>query len=176
MKFKSLLLFIVATAPILSNTPTPEATMNTVDPMNQAAQAIAGLAIQLKAQVPAYENLVAAIDTQLTMECPTAADPLCQEKLETVWEIYRLALRDRQTVASATADLYQKAVTDLTALQNLADCGPLLSTFQGKLNELQAKAKEQDTRCGGLANEVVVLAPSVAQQLKLEQRDLAAVK
>ena len=57
MKFKSFLLFVVATAPILSDTPTHEAAMNAVDPMNQAAQAIAGLAIQLKAQVPAYEKL-----------------------------------------------------------------------------------------------------------------------
>ena len=176
MKFKSFLLFVVATAPILSDTPTHEAAMNAVDPMNQAAQAIAGLAIQLKAQVPAYENLIAAIDTQLKIECPTAADPLCQEKLETVWKIYQLAIQDRQTVASATVGLYQKTITDLTALQNLAECGPLLSTFQSQLNDLQARALEQDARCGGLANEVVVLAPSVAQQLRLEQRDLAAVK
>ena len=176
MKFKSFLLFVVATVPILSNTPTPEAAMNAVNPVDQAAQAIAGLAVQLKAQLPAYENLIAQIDTQLKIECPKAADPLCQDKLETVWEIYQLALRDRQAVASATVGLYQKAVTDLTALQNLADCGPLLSTFQSQLNDLQANAKEQDARCGGLANEVVVLAPTVAQQLKLEQRDLAAVK
>ena len=170
MKLKSFLLMLVATAPILSNTPTPEATMNAVNPIDQAAQAIAGLALQLKAQVPAYENLVAVIDAQLKMECPQAEDPICQEKLETVWQIYQLALRDRQTIANATVGLYQKAVTDLTAVQTLADCGPLLSTFQSQLNDLQAKAKEQDARCDQLANEVVLLAPSV------EQRELAVAK
>ncbi len=174
MKFKSFLLMIVATAPILSNNLTPEAAMNAVSPADQAAQAIAGLAVQLKAQVPAYENFVAAIDTQLKMECPKAEDPLSQDKLEVVWEIYQLALSDRQTIANATVSLYQKAITDLTALQTLAACGPLLSTFQSQLNDLQAKAKEQDARCSGLANEVIVLAPCIAQQL--EQRDLAAVK
>ena len=47
-----------------------------------------------------------------------------QEKLETVWKIYQLAIQDRQTVASATVGLYQKTITDLTALQNLARMRP----------------------------------------------------
>lgn len=151
------MLFVVATAPILSNPPTPEATLNTVNPVDQAAQAIAGLVLQLKAQVPAYEHLVATIDAQLKIECPKAAEPLCQEKLETVWEIYQLALRDRQTIASTTLGIYQKAITDLTAVQSLEDCISLISIFQNQLNDLQTKAKEQDTRCDGLANEVVAL-------------------
>ena len=131
--------------------------MSSIVPTNSIAQAIIDLSIQLQANLPRYERLIAHINTRLGVECPVATDPLSKARLQEIWEAYRLALRSRQETATATRDLLNRVAVDLTKVDSPESFTSLSADLLRQLEPLQAEDKDQAEVCDYLALRVIEL-------------------